>query len=85
MFLTWILVGAVAGWLASIIMHTNRRQGCIMNIIVGVIGGFIGGFIVDIFGGTGVRGFNIWSIFVALAGSVILLWLVKKLGAPKGQ
>ena len=42
-FCSWILFGALAGWLASIITGRNNRQGCIMNIIVGIVGAFIGG------------------------------------------
>ena len=83
LFLTWIIIGAAAGWLGSIIMHTER-QGCIMNTVIGVIGGFVGGLIVGLLGGTGVNGFNLWSLFVALIGSVVLLWIAKKAGRPKG-
>lgn len=80
--LTWIVLGAVAGWLASIIMHTNQRSGCITNIVVGVIGAFVGGIIVSLLGGKGVSGFNLWSIFVALLGSVVFLWIAKKVQGP---
>ncbi|MDL2252611.1 GlsB/YeaQ/YmgE family stress response membrane protein [Ruminococcaceae bacterium OttesenSCG-928-I18] len=76
--LSWIIVGALAGWLASKIMNTDKQMGCLTNIIVGIIGAFVGGLIVGLLGGTGVTGFNLWSIFVALLGSVILLWIVKK-------
>ena len=53
--LSWIIVGGLAGWIASIIMGRNERQGCLMNIVVGVVGAAIGGFIVSLFGGTGDR------------------------------
>jgi uncharacterized membrane protein YeaQ/YmgE (transglycosylase-associated protein family) len=78
--LSWIIVGGLAGWIASMIMGTNERQGCLMNIIVGVIGAGIGGFITTrFFGGQGVTGLNIPSILVAIIGAVILLWIVKAL------
>jgi uncharacterized membrane protein YeaQ/YmgE (transglycosylase-associated protein family) len=77
--LSWIILGGLAGWIASMIMGTNERQGCLMNVIVGVIGAFIGGFVMSFFGGTGVTGLNIPSILVAIIGAVILLWLVRAL------
>lgn len=77
--ISWIILGGLAGWIASMIMGTNERQGCITNIIVGVIGAFIGGFVMSFFGGVGVTRLDIRSILVAVIGSVILLWIVKAL------
>ncbi|MDL2219164.1 GlsB/YeaQ/YmgE family stress response membrane protein [Ruminococcaceae bacterium OttesenSCG-928-O06] len=77
--LSWIIVGALAGWLASKIMGTDAHMGAIANIVVGIIGAFIGGFIVGLLGGTGVTGFNLWSILVALLGSVVFIWVVRKI------
>jgi uncharacterized membrane protein YeaQ/YmgE (transglycosylase-associated protein family) len=77
--IAWVVLGGLAGWIASMIMGTNERQGCFMNIIVGVVGAFIGGFVMSFFGGQGVTGLNIPSILVAIIGAVILLWLVKAL------
>ena len=71
--LTWIVLGALAGWIASIIMGTNARQGATANIIVGVIGAFIGGLVMNLFGQEGVTGFNLYSIIVAIVGAVIAL------------
>ena len=81
-FLGWIVIGGLAGWIASIITRNNARMGAFANIIVGVIGGFVGGFIVNLVGGIGITGFNFWSLIVAVIGSVILLWLVT-LGGKK--
>ena len=75
--LAWLVIGAIAGWLASLVMKTNRRQGLLMDIIVGIIGAFIGGFVFNQFGTAGVTGFNIWSLFVAFTGAVILLAIVR--------
>jgi uncharacterized membrane protein YeaQ/YmgE (transglycosylase-associated protein family) len=72
----WIILGALAGWIASIIMGRNDRMGCITNIIVGVVGAFLGGWIFSWFGGSGVTGFNLWSILVAVVGAVVLLAIV---------
>lgn len=72
----WIVFGALAGWIASMIMGTNRDQGCLMDIVVGVVGAFLGGLVFSLFGGQGVTGFNIYSLLVAVLGAVILLWIV---------
>lgn len=74
--LGWMIVGALAGWLSSILVGKNDRKGCIGNIVVGVIGAFIGGFVMRIFGFDGITGFNLWSILVATLGAVILLFIL---------
>lgn len=76
-FLLFIVLGGIAGWLASIIMHTNARQGVFLNIVVGIIGAFLGGLLFNMFGARGVTGFNLWSLVVALIGAVVLLAIVK--------
>lgn len=78
-WLAWLIVGAVAGWLASLVMKTNRQQGLLMDIVVGIVGAFIGGFLFNQFGATGVTGFNIWSVIVAFIGAVVLLALMRLL------
>ncbi len=75
-FLAWIILGALAGWIASIIMGKNKQMGAIANIIVGIVGAFIGGYIMDFFGAQGVTGFNFSSFLVALVGAVVLLFIV---------
>ncbi|RWZ78244.1 MAG: GlsB/YeaQ/YmgE family stress response membrane protein [Candidatus Microsaccharimonas sossegonensis] len=71
----WIVLGGLAGWVASMIAGTNARQGLLGNIIAGIIGAFVGGFIVSLFGGDGVTGFNLWSFLVALLGAVVVLFI----------
>lgn len=73
----WILFGALAGWIASKIMHTDAEQGAVGNIVVGIIGAFIGGFIVRMLTGNEVSGFNLTSLIVAIIGAVVLLAIVK--------
>lgn len=76
--IAWIVVGAIAGWLASLVMKTNREQGLIMDIVVGIVGAFIGGFLFNALGsGAAVTGFNIVSILVAFVGAVILLAILR--------
>jgi len=74
--ISWIVLGALAGWLASIITKNNASMGLLKNIVVGILGAMIGGFVVGFLGGTGVTGFNLWSIFVAFLGAVILLAII---------
>jgi uncharacterized membrane protein YeaQ/YmgE (transglycosylase-associated protein family) len=70
----WIVLGAIAGWLASIVTGRNAQMGCIANIIAGVLGGVLAGWIVSsVFGWEGVTGFNIYSLIVAFVGAVIVL------------
>lgn len=76
-FLLWIIFGAIAGWIASIIAGTDAQQGAIGNIVVGIVGAFVGGFLMNSFGQPGVTGFNLYSTFVAVLGAVVLLWLYR--------
>lgn len=76
-WLAWLIVGAVAGWLATMVMKTNGQQGLIVTIAVGIIGALIGGFLFNQFGAAGVTGFNIWSVLVAFVGAVVLLAVLR--------
>lgn len=78
-FIAWIVFGAIAGWLASIIMKTDNQQGLLMDVILGIIGAFVGGFIMNFFGSAGVTGFNLYSFIVAIIGAVVLIWLGRRL------
>ena len=75
--LLWLLMGAVAGWIASLIMKTNRSQGTLIDIVVGIVGAFLGGWLFETFGQAGVTGFNFYSLLVAVVGAVVLLFLVR--------
>jgi uncharacterized membrane protein YeaQ/YmgE (transglycosylase-associated protein family) len=73
-WLSWIIFGALAGWVASMLMGTSDRQGCLMNIIVGVIGAFIGGLLVEAFTNRSVSfAWDLRSFGVAVIGAVVLL------------
>jgi uncharacterized membrane protein YeaQ/YmgE (transglycosylase-associated protein family) len=76
-FFTWLIVGAIAGWLAGKVMGTSRQQGLLLDIVVGIAGALIGGFLFNQIGRDGATGFNVWSIFVAFTGAVILLALIR--------
>ncbi|WP_312942760.1 GlsB/YeaQ/YmgE family stress response membrane protein [Oscillibacter sp.] len=73
--LGWIVIGALAGWIASMITDNDQKMGAGANIAVGIIGGFLGGLIMNLLGGSGITGFNLWSLLVAVVGAVILLWI----------
>jgi uncharacterized membrane protein YeaQ/YmgE (transglycosylase-associated protein family) len=75
-WLVWIIFGALAGWIASIVMGKNKQMGAIANIVVGIVGAFIGGWIMSFFGAQGVTGFNLPSLLVAIGGAVVLLFVV---------
>ncbi|AHB42687.1 transglycosylase [Candidatus Saccharibacteria bacterium RAAC3_TM7_1] len=72
-----LIIGGLAGWVASMIMKTNASMGVFMNILVGIIGAVIGNLLLPLFGASGTTGFNLWSFVVALIGAVVLLFLVK--------
>ncbi|HHX73127.1 MAG TPA: GlsB/YeaQ/YmgE family stress response membrane protein [Clostridiales bacterium] len=72
----WIIIGALAGWLASMITGNNKKMGAGKNILVGIVGGFLGGLIMNLIGGQGITGFNLWSLFVAVLGATVLLVIV---------
>ena len=69
---SWIIVGLIAGYLGSRIVNKSD-EGLIRDILLGVLGAVIGGFIFQRLGYAGVTGLNLWSILVAVIGSIILL------------
>jgi uncharacterized membrane protein YeaQ/YmgE (transglycosylase-associated protein family) len=75
--LLWIIFGALAGWIASMIMKTDAEQGALGNILVGIVGALIGGFVMSSLGSTGVTGFNLYSLLVAVLGAVILIAILR--------
>lgn len=78
-FIIWILVGALVGWIASIIMKTNQSQGALLNIVVGIIGAVVGGWLISPILGipTINQSISVGSIAVSLGGAVILLAILK--------
>ena len=72
--ISWIILGLIAGFIGSKIVD-KQGQGFWLNIALGIIGALVGGFIFDLIGSTGVTGLNIWSMIVAIIGSVVVLWI----------
>lgn len=78
--LTWIVVGAIAGWLGSKVVK-GRGSGLLMNIVIGVVGGLLGGWLAGSLLGihNAISGFNMTTMLVAFGGSVLLLFILKLL------
>lgn len=72
--LGWIVLGGIAGWIGSLLIN-KRGEGLFLDIILGIVGGVVGGWLVGVFGSTGVTGFNLWSLFVAVVGAMVLLMI----------
>jgi uncharacterized membrane protein YeaQ/YmgE (transglycosylase-associated protein family) len=73
--LLWILFGALAGWITSVIAKTNYEQGTLGDIVLGIVGAFVGGLVFNMLGEAGVTGFNIYSLMVAVIGSLLVIGL----------
>ena len=70
--LAWIVLGLVAGFIGSKIVN-KRGEGLILDIVLGVVGAIVGGWLFSVFGAGGVSGLNIYSLFVAVVGAVVVL------------
>ncbi len=70
--IAWLVVGLVAGWLGSMIVNRGG-EGPLMDIILGIVGAVVGGFLFNLIGHSGVSGINLYSIFVAVIGSIVVL------------
>lgn len=75
--IAFLVLGGIAGWIASLIMGTDASQGLFLNIVVGVVGAFVGGMLFNAFGSSGVSGFNFYSLAVATLGAIALLFVVR--------
>jgi uncharacterized membrane protein YeaQ/YmgE (transglycosylase-associated protein family) len=72
--LAWALLGLIAGFIASKIVG-GSGQGILLDIVLGIVGAVLGGYLFSAFGATGVTGFNLYSILVAVVGAAIVLWI----------
>ena len=71
-FVAWIVLGLLAGFIGSKLIN-KRGEGLLLDIIIGMVGSVLGGFLFNTFGASGVTGLNLYSLFVAVVGSVVLL------------
>ena len=73
--IAWIVLGMLAGFIASKVVN-NRGAGLLMDMVLGMVGAFVGGFVFTrFFGAAGVTGFNLYSLFVAVIGAIVVLGL----------
>jgi uncharacterized membrane protein YeaQ/YmgE (transglycosylase-associated protein family) len=70
--ISWIVVGLIAGFIGSKIVN-RTGEGLVRDLALGIIGGFVGGWIFTMLGASGVTGVNLYSIFVAVIGAVVVL------------
>lgn len=76
--IAWIIIGGVAGWLASLVTGTDDRFGIIGNIVVGIVGALVGGFLLALIGfGADQFRFSGWTLLVAFGGAVVLLLIYR--------
>ncbi len=68
----WIILGLVSGFIASKIVN-KTGEGIFLDIVLGIVGAVAGGFLFNLAGSTGVTGFNLWSMFVAIIGAIVVL------------
>lgn len=71
--ISWIILGLIAGFVGSKIVN-KQGDGMLLDIALGIVGAIVGGIIFSFFGATGITGLNIWSMIVAIVGSVVVLW-----------
>ncbi len=72
-FIVWIVFGAVAGWIASILTGKNRKMGAVANIVVGILGAFVGAGIMNTLGMAVPVGFSVTGLLVAVGGAVVMI------------
>jgi uncharacterized membrane protein YeaQ/YmgE (transglycosylase-associated protein family) len=68
----WIVLGLIAGYIASRIVN-KQGEGIILDIVLGIVGALVGGWLFAFFGANGVEGFNLYSMFVAVVGAIVVL------------
>lgn len=75
--LAWVVLGLIAGAIAKAIMPGKDPGGMIVTILIGIVGAFLGGFLGNMLTGTGLNGFSLWSILLAIVGALLLLWIYR--------
>lgn len=78
----WMVMGLLAGWLASLLMRTESAQGTLTDVVLGVVGAMVGGALMSILGQPTVAGFSFYNLAVATLGAVLLIWMGRVLNTP---
>jgi len=81
--LGWIVFGLITGFAASRIV-AQRGQGCILNVVLGIVGACVGGAMFTSIGGSGITGFNVYSMFVAIIGAIVVLMIYHAITGRRG-
>jgi uncharacterized membrane protein YeaQ/YmgE (transglycosylase-associated protein family) len=79
----WIIFGLITGFVGSRVVN-RRGEGCLLNIVLGIVGACVGGFIFTSIGGQGITGFDLYSMFVAIIGAIMVLLLFHALTGCRG-
>jgi uncharacterized membrane protein YeaQ/YmgE (transglycosylase-associated protein family) len=79
----WIIFGLITGFVGSRVVN-RRGEGCLLNIVLGIVGACVGGFIFTSIGGQGITGFDLYSMFVAIIGAIMVLLLFHALTGRRG-
>ena len=72
--IAWILLGLIAGFAASKLVN-RQGEGFVLDVVLGIVGAIVGGFLFSRLGAAGVTGFNLYSMFVAVVGAALVLWI----------
>jgi uncharacterized membrane protein YeaQ/YmgE (transglycosylase-associated protein family) len=80
--IAWIILGLIAGYIGSKIVD-REGKGLWLNLALGIVGAIVGGLIFSAFGGSGVTGVNLYSMIVAIIGSVVVLWIYHALSGKR--
>ena len=81
--LGWIVFGLITGFIASRIVN-KRGEGCILNVVLGIVGACVGGYIFNSLGSQGITGFNLYSMFVAILGAIVVLFIYHAITGKNG-
>jgi uncharacterized membrane protein YeaQ/YmgE (transglycosylase-associated protein family) len=82
--ISWVVFGLIAGLIAKLIMPGKDPGGCIITVIVGIVGAILGGFLASLLGFGGISGFDWRSLFIAILGSLILLFIWRAIAKRRG-
>ena len=77
--IAWLVLGLIAGFIASKIVNRQGNQGLLMSLVIGVVGAEVGGWLFRLFGMSGVTGLNLYSLIVAVLGATVLLFIYHQL------
>lgn len=80
--ISWIILGLIAGFIGSKIVNKSG-QNIIIDIALGIVGAVVGGVIFNFFNASGITGLNIYSLIVAVIGSVVVLWIYHRMNGRR--